>query len=237
MLEAKLVTLLTLSLPGRLDDLPLPLERHMKPTDQITETDALRRFVRLHSHDFRNHFNGIEMEMMLLELTSDSDGLEGIERIRKEVNAMENGLRYLENRFADPERDSVSARDVFNQWQSRYSAIGDESVIWNCKFNNVSVHVDMRMISNTLCEWLTSMKRVTLEKVTGEERENEIWFSVELREASGERGSAVESLPPGFLGLIESNGGRYREAISSEGQVTGGICCFPAVTSDESSLA
>lgn len=177
------------------------------------------------------------MEMMLLELTSDSEGLECIERLRKEVNAMENELRYLENRFAEPERDFVSALDVFNQWQSRYSVIGDESVIWNCNFNNVSIHVDMRMVSNTLCEWLTSMKRVAPEKVAGEERENEICFSVELREASGERGSAVESLPPGFLGLIERNGGRYREAISSEGQVTGEICCFPVVTSDESSLA
>ncbi len=199
----------------------------MNSTDQTAESDALRRFVRIQSHDFRNHFNGIEMELMLLELTSDPDGLAGIERIRKEVSAMENGLRYLENRFTRPERAWASALDVFNQWKSRYSVIGDDSVSWVCSFSNVTINVDMRMLSDTLCEWLTRMKRVAPEKVTGERRGDEICFLVELKTDEGREESEVEPLPPGFLELIEGNGGRYQEETSSDGQVIGAVCCFP----------
>ncbi|MDF1738614.1 MAG: hypothetical protein P1U86_05605 [Verrucomicrobiales bacterium] len=169
------------------------------------------------------------MELLLMEGTLSGDGLGGIEQIRKEVNALENGLRYLENRFADPEREIVSALDVFNQWKSRYGAISDDSITWEYSFNNVSINVDMRIVADTLCEWLSGMKRVSPVKVFGELKEDQICFRVELEAAPGGADCNVNSLPPGFIDLIKSNGGSYREKEPSAGDKTGGVCCFPVV--------
>lgn len=204
----------------------------MKLTDPVAENEELRQFVRRHSHDFRNNFNGIEMELLLMEGTLDGGGLDCIERIRKEVNALENGLRYLENRFAEPELQIVSALDVFNQWKSRCCAIRDDQMIWECSFSNVSINVDMQMVADTLCEWVCGMKSAVPGRIFGELCEDEICFGVEPGTAVDGLERAEESLSPGFVSLIEGNGGRYRENVSPDGGIKRSICCFPVTHSD-----
>lgn len=200
----------------------------MKLSENPDEGDFFRRFVRLHAHDSRNHFNGIEMELMLLEMAADADSRKMIDRIRKELGALEVGLRSLENQITPPDIEVVSALDVFCQWKSKHCERDGSSVNWQESHDDVSIRVDMQVISDSLCEWLQSLKDPVM-KITGELRDNEFCFGIEREGGLGETNVSKESLPPGVLRLVESNGGRFREESSSDGKSCLGLCCFKVV--------
>lgn len=114
-------------------------------------------FVRQHTHDVRNHLNGIDLEAALLrELITDPEALEGVARLRQQVRDTAAGLRALSNRLADPvpRPSSIIAAELFEIWQEQCAAIRDPpSVIhWESTLNGEPLHLDATLVTGALLE-------------------------------------------------------------------------------------
>lgn len=114
-------------------------------------------FVRQHTHDVRNHLNGIDLEAALLrELITDPEALEGVARLRQQVRDTAAGLRALSNRLADPvpRPGAITAAELFEIWQEQCATIRDPpcAVHWESKLNGHNLHLDAALVSAALLE-------------------------------------------------------------------------------------
>lgn len=114
-------------------------------------------FVRQHTHDVRNHLNGIDLEAALLrELITDPEALEGVARLRQQVRDTAAGLRALSNRLADPvpRPGTISAVELFEIWQQQCATIRDPpcGIHWESKLNGHQLHVDAALVAGALLE-------------------------------------------------------------------------------------
>lgn len=194
---------------------------------QIDE-EEFEKFVSRHTHDVRNHLNGIEMEMMLLELQADPEGQESIERVRTEIGALENKLRWLSNRVVTPEVSDCVAADVFNLWNSRFGSSRDSVITWESSLSDESINVDMRMVADTLSEWLEASVNSSPTSVVAEAGDGVVRFLIGY-DPSTDRQSIESVLPLGFTTLIERNGGSFCVKSPGEGGANTGVCSFPVV--------
>lgn len=187
--------------------------------------DELREFIPHHTHDFRNHLNGIEMGLMMLENNvNDPDGRNLIKQIQNEVDFMGLSLNFLSNRLADLEIAPVPAIDLFNRWQSRSRVLAEDSTAWECKLRDEVINVDMQLLADSMCEWIAALYESGPKLVSAGTEEGLIVF--EIRQP--DRKTADLTLRPGLLTLIEKSGGDFRDLSSNEGGYRA-ICTFPIV--------
>src|SRR5687767_3011033 len=95
---------------------------HAMDSAPLVPWPRVTAFVRQHTHDVRNHLNGIDLEAALLrELITDPEALEGVARLRQQVRDTAAGLRALSNRLADPvpRPSAISATELFEIWQEQ----------------------------------------------------------------------------------------------------------------------
>lgn len=128
------------------------------------ELPAVAKFVRQHTHDIRNHLNGLDLEAALLaEIVTDREAAESVARLRAQVRAIAAELKTLAGRFNDPEirPTPVEARELFLIWQDQAKALGLDSMIWQSKLGHERVNVDVAAIGGVLQELLTNARQFT----------------------------------------------------------------------------
>jgi len=114
-------------------------------------------FVRQHTHDVRNHLNGIDLEAALLrELVTDPEALQGVARLRQQVRDIAGELRSLSNRLADPmpRPTPIAAAELFEIWQEQVATIREPpcDVQWESKVNGEILEVDPNLVGGALLE-------------------------------------------------------------------------------------
>jgi len=114
-------------------------------------------FVRQHTHDIRNHLNGIDLEAALLrELVTDPEALQGVARLRQQVRDIASELRGLSNRLVEPapRPTPIAASELFEIWQEQVSAIREPpcDVKWESQLGAQTVHVDAALFASALFE-------------------------------------------------------------------------------------
>lgn len=114
-------------------------------------------FVRQHTHDIRNHLNGIDLEAALLrELVTDPEALQGVSRLRQQVRDIASELRGISNRLADPSPrpTPIAASELFEIWQEQVAAVREPpcDVKWESTLSAQNVHVDAALFAGALFE-------------------------------------------------------------------------------------
>ncbi len=192
--------------------------------DGIRMLSLLRRY----THDARNHLNAMEMEVSQLELLDlNADGVQSLERMRKQMNEIEKDLRALSVRFMKPDRGPVPAVDLFTLWTSRgRTFLPGNDIQWSCEVRGEVLDLDFRMVADALGEMLgrcrTAPARASARQVDGA-----VEFLVEW-----EPGAQGTSGLPEFEMVISRNGGTYKETPSIDGASgRSAVCRFPLHTS------
>ena len=114
-------------------------------------------FVRQHTHDVRNHLNGIDLEAALLrELITDPEALEGVARLRQQVRDTAAELRVLSNRLADPvpRPTAISAAELFEIWQEQCATVRDApcAIHWQSDLDGQQLQLDAGLVTGALLE-------------------------------------------------------------------------------------
>lgn len=114
-------------------------------------------FVRQHTHDIRNHLNGIDLEAALLrELVTDPEALQGVARLRQQVRDIASDLRGLSNQLNEPSPrpTPIAAAELFEIWQEQVAALREPpcDVKWESALGERCVHVDAALFTGALLE-------------------------------------------------------------------------------------
>lgn len=200
------------------------------------ELPAVAEFVRQHTHDIRNHLNGLDLEAALLaEIVTDAEGAEGIERLRQQIHALAEELKAVSGKFSCDEanRAPLAARELFLIWQDQAAILGLGSIAWGTALGEEKISVDVAAIGDVLKELLINAQRFTGTEglaATADLRGGRIEF--ELREAkrapldpSAWGGQPFVSTKRGGYGLglwqaaqiVAANGGKISRAFLPPG--------------------
>ncbi len=117
-------------------------------------------FIRQHTHDVRNHLNGMDLEAALLaELVSDPEAAESVSRVRGQIRNLAASLRALSTRLAEPQpqRGPIAAAELFSIWQEQAAPLGLE-IAWSTELGSEQVNVDATAIAGVLHELLVNAK-------------------------------------------------------------------------------
>jgi hypothetical protein len=115
-------------------------------------------FVRQHTHDVRNGLNSLELETAYLqELVTDSEAVESVGRVRKQLRTVAQQLRTLSASFQDPAplAANLPARALLKIWREKLAALpqGPE-VQWVDELGEEEVSVDVEMMAAAFRELL-----------------------------------------------------------------------------------
>ncbi len=143
-----------------------PLLPHESFTMSATsvELPAVAKFVRQHTHDIRNHLNGLDLEAALLtEIVTDGEAAESVTRLRAQIRAIAAELKALAAKFSAPEIQPVpvEARELFLIWKDQATALGLNSIIWQSTLGHENVRVDVAAIGVVLQELLINARQFT----------------------------------------------------------------------------
>lgn len=200
------------------------------PDSSTVVPDPHLPLIRRHAHDVRNGLNGWEIETSLLEVIHpDGRTQDCIRRMRNQGAVIELALRFLLNRFTEPQREAFPAVDVFNLWKSRSTRLANfEAVTWVSEADDALVTVDAGMVADLLCEGISYAKGTSIEASVVREGE-EVLFRIRQRsEFANENLTAVNEWP-GMEPLVVKNGGRHEVLAESDGCVSR-YFRFPATT-------
>lgn len=128
------------------------------------ELSAVAGFVRQHTHEIRNHLNGFDLEAALLaEIVSDPEGVEGIERLRRQIRTLAEELKEVSGRFVCESVNCapISAADVFLIWQDQAASLGFDAAGWQAALGEEKISVDVAAIGEVLKELLINAKHFT----------------------------------------------------------------------------
>lgn len=128
------------------------------------ELPAVATFVRQHTHDIRNHLNGLDLEAALLaEIVTDGEAAKSVTRLRAQIRSIAANLKMIAGKFSSPEirPAPVDARELFLIWQDHAKALGLDSMIWQSTLGREKVNVDVAAISGVLQELLINARHFT----------------------------------------------------------------------------
>ncbi|MEO8351834.1 MAG: hypothetical protein ABI680_08880 [Chthoniobacteraceae bacterium] len=118
-------------------------------------------FVRQHTHDLRNHLNGLDLEAALLsELVNDAEAVDSVKRMRAQVRKLASDLRSLSARFAEPKPDPTpfTAADFVAICEDQADSLAMELVVTANPPPETLINVDGTAISHAFREILANAK-------------------------------------------------------------------------------
>lgn len=128
------------------------------------ELSAVAAFIRQHTHDIRNHLNGLDLEAALLgEIVTDTEASESVARMRRQIRVLAEELKVLSAKFTrnEPSRSAIEAREMFLIWQDQATALGLKSIDWSSTLGDERIEVDVAAIDIVLKELLVNAKQFT----------------------------------------------------------------------------
>ena len=128
------------------------------------ELSAIAAFVRQHTHDIRNHLNGLDLEAALLaEIITDSEGAESVVRLRSQIRVVAEELKALSGKFSPPEanRAPIVAGELLLIWQDQAAALGLDSIVWGTALHDEKINVDVAAIGEVLKELFVNARQFT----------------------------------------------------------------------------
>lgn len=116
-------------------------------------------FVRQHSHDLRNHLNGIDLEAALLNelMNGDVEARASLGRLRGQIRSLATELRGLSAKFADPlpANAPVAAGELFLVWKDQAVDLDPARRIeWHEAVGDARVNVDIDIVARAFRELL-----------------------------------------------------------------------------------
>jgi signal transduction histidine kinase len=114
-------------------------------------------FVRQHTHDIRNHLNGLDLEAALLSelINGDTEVKASVGRLRQQIRDISTELRALSGKFAQPSAAmcEVAVRDLFQIWKDQASVLEPPpQVEWRDSSGTARVSVDLEALARTFRE-------------------------------------------------------------------------------------
>jgi len=205
-------------------------------------------FVRQHTHDVRNDLNSIGLETALVEeCLRDDEGRASLQRLRRQLRSLGDGLRSLAALFQDPQPVAapIPAHDLFLIWQEMHAALPNAPAVqWRDELDDEKVSVDVEMLATVFRELLVSAAGLTEgDSLTVAARVTDGKVVFELREPKREEldagavGQTFSTTRPGRCdlrlwaarGLVEANGGMLeRRQLPKDGLLITQIV-FPVV--------
>lgn len=128
------------------------------------DLSSVASFVRQHTHDIRNHLNGIDLEAALLaEIVTDPEAVESVTRLRSQIRSLADELKTLSGKFSRPAATltPIDAREIFLIWQDQAAALGLDSIEWASTLGDEKINVDVAAIDRVLKELLINAKHFT----------------------------------------------------------------------------
>jgi signal transduction histidine kinase len=120
----------------------------------------LAGFVRQHTHDMRNHLNGLDLEAALLtELVEDNEAKGSVNRLRQQIRDISMELRAMSSKFAPSPADKckMDVKDMFLIWQDQASTIKPPpQVEWREPVGAARILVDLDAIARSFRELLAN---------------------------------------------------------------------------------
>lgn len=119
-------------------------------------------FIRQHTHDVRNHLNGLDLESALItDIVTDPEAVASVARLRAQIRETATSLRTLSSKISEPQpsRAPLAARDLFLIWQDEGARLGLESIAWTQTLGPERVNVDAGELSKVFAELLTNAKQ------------------------------------------------------------------------------
>lgn len=117
-------------------------------------------FVRQHTHDIRNHLNGLDLEAALLsELVTGGEAKSSVDRLRRQIRDFANEMRTLSAKFADPPvgQSAVPASILFLIWKDQLASLDPKpEVTWNQELGEAKVTVDPDAMAKAFRELLAN---------------------------------------------------------------------------------
>lgn len=189
--------------------------------------DGYIPLIRRHAHDVRNGLNGFEMEVSLMEaLHGDDRTRDCVRRMRNQGGLIELALRFLLNRFIEPDVDLVPAIDVFNLWRSRSKRLSHyDEITWTHDLGDALISVDANIVAEALCEGVSYAKGAAIDATASREGD-EVLFEIRPGSESSEASLLAVSEWPLLDQLILKNGGRH-EAVTESGRAIRRRYWFP----------
>lgn len=197
--------------------------------------EETRNYVRRHLHDMRNHLNGIEMDAVLLDtiLPEGDEATDAVRRIRGEVALIEPLLKGFAIRFGPLSPQRNTAADVFTLWQSRSGKTpANPAFHWHCEVRGESIHVDMKVLADALCELLPGRNSGIAVEISAQAMEGGVRFQVRQKGVSASQGAVDQARLPGFEDVIVRNGGLYRRELDHDTGELNTSCWFPCDVAD-----
>lgn len=117
----------------------------------------LAAFVRQHTHDVRNHLNGLDLEAALLsELVTDAEAADSVQRMRCQVRKLAADLRTLSARFADPRPDPTpfALAEFISICEEHAASLSVDLAVDGSPPPDAMVNVDAMAISDVFKELL-----------------------------------------------------------------------------------
>lgn len=120
----------------------------------------LAAFVRQHTHDVRNHLNGLDLEAALLDdIVPRGEAKESVARLRRQIREFAHEMRDLSAKFGDPPsgRASVPASVLFLIWKDQASDFDPApNITWNQEVGEAKVVVDPDAMARTFQELIAN---------------------------------------------------------------------------------
>jgi hypothetical protein len=191
------------------------------PFSSTRPSDPYLPLVRRHAHDVRNGLNGFEIETSLLEVIhADSRTQDCIRRMRNQGNIIELALRFLLNRFAEPQIEAFPAVDVFNLWKSRGTRLSNfDLVTWVSEAEDALISVDASMVADLLCEGISYARGTSIEASVMRDGA-EVRFQIRQRSESDQANLTAVNEWPEMEGIVQRNGGRHEVVTEPDGSVS-----------------
>lgn len=171
----------------------------------------LATFVRQHTHDVRNHLNGLDLEAALLvELVDNREAKESINRMRQQIRNIAADLRGLSAKFVDPRamRTEVAGSDLVLIWKDQVNAVSPApQVDWHDDVGSARLNVDVEAVARAFRELLTNAVAFgTGEPLRAEAEAGEGRAKFRLIEPKAE---ALDPAPWGRMPFISTRRGGY----------------------------
>ena len=120
----------------------------------------LAQFIRQHTHDVRNHLNGLDLEAALLaDLAPAGEAAEGVARMRAQIRRVAAEMRALAGKFADPQptRALYAARELALIWQDQVATLDPKPAVqWRATVGSEQVNVDAAALARVFLELLAN---------------------------------------------------------------------------------
>lgn len=130
----------------------------------LIELANVAAFLRQHTHDIRNHLNGLDLAAAVLaETITDSPSAEGVVRMQRLIRAAAAELKALAEKFTvdEAQRASCAAGELFLIWQEQAAALGLNAITWGSTLGDERVNVDAEGVGTVLNELLVNAKQFT----------------------------------------------------------------------------